>query len=139
RKTDSTVGLSDRGPIANLVNAALFVSIHSNAVDNSEPQGTETWFWAPSSNPSLYIQKDEREKLAKSIQDRLAAALGRPDRGVKSYQNLCVLRTAEMPCALTEVAFLSNPEEERLLNQDSFQSLAARAIAEGIAACMPKK
>ncbi|MEQ8176594.1 MAG: stalk domain-containing protein, partial [Syntrophomonadaceae bacterium] len=47
RKTDSTVGLSDRGPIANLVNAALFVSIHSNAVDNSEPQGTETWFWAP--------------------------------------------------------------------------------------------
>ncbi|MEN6348166.1 MAG: N-acetylmuramoyl-L-alanine amidase [Syntrophomonas sp.] len=139
RKTDSTVGLSDRGPIANLLNAALFVSIHSNAVDNSDAQGTETWFWAPSSNPSLYIQKDEREKLATAIQDRLAAALGRLNRGVKSYQNLCVLRTSEMPSALAEVAFLSNPEEERLLNQDSFQNLAARAIAEGIAACMPKK
>lgn len=139
RKADTAVGLSDRGPMANLLNAALFVSIHSNAVENSEAQGTETWFWAPSSNPSLYIQKDEREKLATAIQDRLAAALGRPDRGVKSYQNLCVLRTAEMTCALTEVAFLSNPEEERLLNQDNFQNLAARAIAEGIAACMPKK
>ncbi|MEN6391537.1 MAG: N-acetylmuramoyl-L-alanine amidase [Syntrophomonas sp.] len=139
RKTDSTVALSDRGPMANLQNAALFVSIHSNAVENSEAQGTETWFWAPSSNPTLYMQKDEREKLATAIQDRLAAALGRPDRGVKSYQNLCVLRTAEMPCALAEVAFLSNPEEERLLNQDSFQNLAAKAIAEGIAACMPKK
>lgn len=139
RKTDSTVALSDRGPIANLLNAALFVSIHSNAVENSEAQGTETWFLAPASNPSLYMQKDEREKLATAIQDRLAAALGRPDRGVKSYSNLCVLRTTEMPSALTEVAFLSNPEEERLLNQDNFQNLAARAIAEGIAACMPKK
>lgn len=139
RKTDNTVALGDRGPIANLLNAALFVSIHCNAVENSEAQGTETWFWAPASNPGLYIQKDEREKLATAIQDRLAAALGRPNRGVKSYQNLCVLRTSEMPSALTEVAFLSNPEEEKLLNQDSFQNLAAKAIAEGIAACMPKK
>jgi len=139
RKTDVAVDLTDRGPIANLLNAALFVSIHCNAVENSEPQGTETWYWAPASNPSLYMQKDEREKLATAIQDRLAAALGRPNRGVKSYQNLCVLRMAEMPCALAEVAFLSNPEEERLLNQDSFQNLAAKAIAEGIAACMPKK
>lgn len=139
RKTDVAVDLTDRGPIANLLNAALFVSIHCNAVENSEAQGTETWYWAPASNPSLYMQKDEREKLATAIQDRLAAALGRPNRGVKSYQNLCVLRMAEMPCALAEVAFLSNPEEERLLNQDSFQNLAAKAIAEGIAACMPKK
>ncbi len=139
RKTDSTVGLNDRGPIANLLNAALFVSIHCNAVENREAQGTETWYWAPANNPSLYMQKDERERLATAIQDRLAVALGRPNRGVKSYQNLCVLRTSEMPSALAEVAFLSNPEEERLLNQDSFQNLAAKAIAEGIAACMPKK
>jgi N-acetylmuramoyl-L-alanine amidase len=139
RKTDATVGLTDRGPIANLLNAALFVSIHCNAVDNRDAQGTETWYWAPANNPSLYMQKDEREKLATAIQDRLAAALGRPNRGVKSYQNLCVLRMTEMPSALAEVAFLSNPEEERLLNQDSFQNLAAKAIAEGIAACMPKK
>lgn len=139
RKTDSSVGLSDRGPIANLLNAALFVSIHCNGVDYSEAQGTETWYWAPSSNPTLYMQKDEREKLATAIQNRLVAALGRADRGVKSYNNYCVLRMAEMPCAIAEVAFITNPEEERLLNQDSFQNLAAKAIAEGIAACMPKK
>lgn len=139
RKTDSAVALADRGPIANLLNAALFVSIHCNAAENREAQGTETWFWAPSSNPSLYMQKDEREKLATAVQTRLTASLGRPDRGVKSYQNLCVLRMAEMPCALAEVAFLSNLEDERLLNQDSFQILAAKAIAEGIAASMPKK
>jgi N-acetylmuramoyl-L-alanine amidase len=43
-----------------------------------------------------------------------------------------------MPSALVEVAFLSNPEEERLLQQEYFLDLAAQAIADGIAAYMGK-
>lgn len=133
----STVNLNDRGPMANLLNAALFVSIHCNAATNLEAQGTETYYYAPVSNPNLYLQKSEREALATAIQQRLAARLGRPDRGVKT-ENLCVLRTTDMPSALTEVAFLSNSEEERLLNQGSFQTISAQAIAEGIAEIMSK-
>ena len=37
-----------------------------------------------------------------------------------------------MPAALVEVGFLSNPEEERLLNQRSFQENVARSLARAV-------
>ena len=40
---------------------------------------------------------------------------------------------ATMPAILVEVGFLSNPSEERLLTSKKEQSLAAAAIADGVA------
>lgn len=137
RTTDVFVPLESESATANIMNAALFVSIHCNsAQDNPDAQGTETYYYAPDSNPELYLQKDERENLARAIHQRLVTNIGRPDRGVKTY-NLSVLRNTDMPSALVELAFICNLQEETLLNQEEFQNKAAQAIAEGIAACMP--
>ena len=38
-----------------------------------------------------------------------------------------------MPATLVEVAFISNPEEEKLLNSDDGAQKAAQGIADGIA------
>jgi N-acetylmuramoyl-L-alanine amidase len=38
-----------------------------------------------------------------------------------------------MPAILVEVAFISNPDEERLLNTDGWQGRIASALARGIA------
>ncbi len=83
------------------------------------------------------MQQDERKSLAENLQRQLIAKLKRPDRGVKT-KNLAVLRNTTMPSALVELAFISNPEEEQLLQQDYFLNLAAQAIADGIAAYMGK-
>ena len=138
RTDDSTVSLDDRSSMANLYNARLFVSIHNN--DSGDPdkrytvQGTETHYYAPLEIPELFMQSAERCRLATCIQEQLAARLQRPNRGVKtgSSSNLSVLRKTQMPSALAEVCFIANPEEEQLLMQDSFKTLAAEAIADGI-------
>jgi N-acetylmuramoyl-L-alanine amidase len=39
-----------------------------------------------------------------------------------------------MPSILAEVSFISNPEEERLLSQESYRSTLAASIASGIRA-----
>lgn len=135
RTDDTYVSLADRAATANLLNAALFVSIHNNAHSDSSKMGTETYYYAPMSNPEQYLQKDERENLATQIQTRLVANLGRTDRGVKTA-NFQVLRDTEMPSALAECVFISNPEEENLLKQEKYKNLIAQAIADGIAACM---
>jgi N-acetylmuramoyl-L-alanine amidase len=41
-----------------------------------------------------------------------------------------------MPSALVEMAFISNPSEEALLQQQQFTDLAAKAIADAIAGYM---
>ncbi len=124
--------------IANRLNPGLFVSIHANGVPgNSAAQGTETYYYAPVDNDLLFLQYEERKSLAENLQRQLVAKLKRPNRGVKQ-NSYWVLKNTTMPSALVEVAFLSNPEEESLLQQEYFLDLAAQAIAEGIAAYMGK-
>ena len=131
RQDDSYVGLEERSNIANKLNATLFVSIHNNANILSAPRGTETYYYAPSDNADLYIQRDERVRLAKALQTQLVDKLQTQNRGVKEG-NLAVLRNAAMPSALVEVAFISNPQEEVLLKTSDFKNRAAEAIANGI-------
>lgn len=131
RQNDTYVGLDERTTLANLLNAAVFVSVHQNANISSSPSGTETYCYYPVSEPDLYIQKDERYNLALRLQEALVDMLGRKDRGVKEG-NLAVLRESEMPSALVEMVFISNPEEEALLKKDSFLEQGSQAIAEAI-------
>lgn len=131
RKTDVTVGLEERAMLANDLNAGIFVSIHSNANEQKDKQGTETHFYAPLSTPELYMQRDERKLLAEKIQQQMISKLRRIDRGVKE-SNFSVLRNTAMPSVLAEVMFISCPEEHALLKQDKYRTLAAEAIAQGI-------
>ena len=46
--------------------------------------------------------------------------------------NFAVLRTSDMPAMLVETAFISNPEEEKRLNDPAHQSKLARAVLDGV-------
>jgi N-acetylmuramoyl-L-alanine amidase len=74
---------------------------------------------------------EESSLLAMRVQEELAAATGSDRRGVKQAP-FRVLVGAAMPAVLVEIAFISNPEEEKLLAQDVFQARVAAALARGI-------
>lgn len=131
RRDDSDVGLAERSAMSNLLNPALFVSVHNNSVDNNSVNGTETYYCAPQDNPPLYAQKSQRMRIATLIQQKLVNNLGFTDRGVKENR-LAVLRLTQAPCALAEIAFLSNPEAVKLMQQDDYQTRAASAITDAI-------
>jgi N-acetylmuramoyl-L-alanine amidase len=46
--------------------------------------------------------------------------------------SFAVLKSPEVPSILVETAFISNPEEERRLNDEAYQEKLARALLEGI-------
>lgn len=81
-------------------------------------------------------KRDESLKLAHFIQNSLISRLSRSysritDLGVKQAL-FYVLVGAEMPSVLVEVAFISNPREERLLRSRTFRQRSAEAMAKGI-------
>lgn len=81
------------------------------------------------------ISNELRKKsiqLASLIQDQYIAT-GRVDRGFKE-QSLAVLRTAIMPCVLTEIGFISNPEEEDYLNSEAGQNEIVSCLLKAIQA-----
>jgi N-acetylmuramoyl-L-alanine amidase len=56
---------------------------------------------------------------------------GSEGRGVKQAP-FRVLVGASMPAVLVEVAFISNPDEEKLLASESYQAKVAASLARGI-------
>lgn len=52
--------------------------------------------------------------------------------------SFAVLKAPDVPSILVETAFISNPDEERRLNDDAYQDKLARAILSGIRAYLDK-
>ncbi|MGI6452582.1 MAG: N-acetylmuramoyl-L-alanine amidase [Syntrophomonadaceae bacterium] len=131
RNSDVYLSLQERAILANQSNPDVFVSIHCNSFYLSDRNGTETYFYAPWDNEDLVQQRDQRIRLANLLQQCLVKELKRDNRGVKEAQ-FTVLKETKMPSALAELAFISNDEERRLLQQERFQERAARALADAI-------
>jgi N-acetylmuramoyl-L-alanine amidase len=74
---------------------------------------------------------EESSALASRIQEELAVVTGSEGRGVKQAP-FRVLVGAAMPAVLVEVAFISNPEEEKQLASDAYQAKIAASLARGI-------
>jgi N-acetylmuramoyl-L-alanine amidase len=113
--------LQARCDIANNARADIFVSIHCNSFSDPAAHGVET----------LYAKDSEHgEDLAGYIQEELVK-LGFTDRGIKN-DPLYVTKYTDMPAALAELPFISNPDEADLLCNDLWQLRFADAIYEGI-------
>src|SRR3979490_298840 len=80
---------------------------------------------------------DESKELAGDIQDSLAKRIQKSskpvrNRGVRKAP-FVVLIGADMPSILTEISFLSNPADEKLLKQPEQRHKMAEGLYQGVA------
>jgi len=121
--------LAKRMQIANSYNPDIFVSIHCNSF-SANSKGFEI-FTTPGQNNSdiLAIKIHSRVKYAfPNLVYREDLSDGDIDKEAKFY----VIKYAKCPSTLIELLFISNPEEEKMLNDPEFQDKMAFAIAQGI-------
>ena len=78
---------------------------------------------------SAYLK--ESSLLAETIQEELNHLLGTKNRGIKQIP-FKVLTGVACPAVLVEVAFISNPDEERKLLTEWFQNNVVEAIYRGV-------
>jgi N-acetylmuramoyl-L-alanine amidase/PKD repeat protein len=109
--------------MANNSKADIFISIHNNASVSTSANGTET-YWCPNG-------VNGSSQLANLVQSRLLSQIGRANRGVKTA-NFRVIKYTNMPAALVECAFVSNPTEAELLKTSSFQEKCAVGLFNAI-------
>jgi N-acetylmuramoyl-L-alanine amidase len=74
--------------------------------------------------------REQSIKLATLIQEEYVK-VGRIDRGVQE-KSLAVLARASMPAVLTEIGFISNPEEENYINSEDGQNEIVSCILNAI-------
>lgn len=108
----------------NRSNSDVLVSVHINAFNNPSVGGIATYYYSKTGNDA---------RLAQKVQSQIADTPGfNGDRGIQEG-NLYVLRHSNMPAILVELGFISNPNEERVLQSPQTQEDFANRIANGIA------
>jgi N-acetylmuramoyl-L-alanine amidase len=73
----------------------------------------------------------ESSLFAEMVQKTMSDGVDIRNRGVKQA-NFTVLQGARMPAVLIEIAFLSNPTEEKLLEDPGFQDEVAGAVVQAV-------
>jgi N-acetylmuramoyl-L-alanine amidase len=161
RETDVFVSLEDRVEMANklLENTAgtvLYLAIHANASPfKKQASGFEVWCLPPEYPRTLVDEKavgkgyqdilpilnSMREEeitlestiLAQQILAGLEAGIGSrsANRGLRR-EAWYVVRNARMPAVLTEVGFVTNPEEAARLADDAYLKDLAAGIYNGV-------
>lgn len=102
--------------------ADLFISIHMNSFESPKANGLHVFY---ASN------HEEIRPLAENIQERIANITGAEAHAVKTAdKNLFLMKNPPIPSVLVECGFISNPVEEKKLNDEDYQARIAWAVAE---------
>lgn len=101
----------------------LTVSIHQNSF-SAGTKGAQVFYYSGS---------QEGKELASVIQNSIRDAVGDDNhRKEKANDDYYMLRKVSSPLVIVECGFLSNPEEEALLQDVSYQTKMAHGICDGI-------
>lgn len=116
--------IHNRVKLGNESSADIFVSIHLNKIQEQQYYGWQTFF-----NSSNEQSKD----LAEQIQANLNEAIQKENKRIAMKLNtIYIMKHVEIPISIVECGFLSNPQEEKELLQDTYQDKLAWGIYNGI-------
>jgi len=116
--------LKERKRIAEENRGDILISIHQNAFPSSSARGAQVFYHGNS---------EEGKRMAQVMQARLCTHVDTENtRQAKANDDYYMLRKTELPTVLIECGFISNPQEEKLLNDEAYQEKLAWAIYMGV-------
>jgi N-acetylmuramoyl-L-alanine amidase len=121
RDKDTLIDNKDRVLWTIAQNPDLFISIHFNSAGRKEVRGTSTYYKNVAFKP-----------LAASILNQLLEINDLQEFGLVGSFNFQPVQPTEYPSCLVEVAFLSNPEDEKMVMNIDFRNKVAKQIKLGI-------
>lgn len=130
RTEDVHVSLYDRVDLANLSDADLFISVHNNSTRTGEMtdySGTEVMYDEDKAGEELGT-----EALSRILLEETVASCGSRNLGLALGHSIYIIRTSEVPVALVEVGFMTDPKELQQLNTAEYQQKVAQGIYQGI-------
>ena len=123
-KNKKVSDLKNRVELANGEEADCFISIHLNKIPQSQYYGWQTFYQK---------NNEESKDLAFDIQNNLNYSIQKENkREILSLSGKYIMDNVKAPTITVECGFLSNPEEEKKLQQDSYQENLAWGIYTGI-------
>lgn len=128
---DVDISNKERADIATAAGAAATIRIHADGVDSASASGASVLV-PGSSNPYIPELAGSSSQLGSCIINSYCAATGMKNRGVVGSDNMTGINWSTNPVALLELGFMTNPTDDANMQDDTYQQLMVRGIADGI-------
>ena len=116
--------IKNRVKIGNESTAGIFVSRHLNKIPQQQYYGWQCFFNSKNDNSKM---------LAEQLQENLNDSMQKENKRIAMKLNtVYIMKNVEIPISIVECGFLSNPEEEKQLQEDEYQNRLAWGIYNGI-------
>ena len=128
---DVLVGNVERAQMANEAGADAFLRLHCDGSDNPRAKGAMAVTISPG-NPYHPENYRASQQLGQALVREYTRATGLVARKSWTTDTMTGLNWAESPAALFEMGFLSNPEEDLLLQDHEFREKMVQGLADGL-------
>src|SRR5699024_1973863 len=127
---DVDISNSERAAIANELDADLFLRIHADGVESQETKGFSLLVPGTENNFTKDIYGDS-QRAADAILHRVENDITLLGNGVFIRDDLSGFNWSDVPVVLVELGFMTNPEEDKLLADETYITELTSLIADG--------
>ena len=135
---DVDITNAERAQIANEADADAFIRVHANGADSASANGAMTICQTPS-NPYNSEYYEDSKRLSELVLDAYTEATGIRKQYVQETDTMTGINWCTVPVTIIELGFMTNPEEDRKMQDDEFQKLMVQGLADGIEAYIEEK
>ena len=128
---DVKISNMERAQYATQVNADIYFRIHANGAGSSSANGA--MMLTPSaSNPYVANLASKSKTLSQDVLTAYCQATGMKNLGVQANDTMTGLNWATMPMTLIELGFMTNPRDDKNMEDAAYQAKMVQGMANGI-------
>lgn len=126
---DVDISNVQRAQRMNELGVDLVLRLHCDGSEDPEKHGSS--MLVPSNDCTQAINA-ESERAGEILQKAYIEATGLHDRGLKYREDMSGFNHSTVPVVLSEMCYMTNEEEDALINTEDFQQTCAEGLCQGI-------